>query len=184
MKKDWGAKLMAYPTPLYLVATYDAQGNPNAMTVGWGGICCSVPPCVSISVRKATHTYEGLMAHRAFSVNLPDETHMQEASYLGTSSGKNEDKFARAGLTPVRCTCVDAPYIEQMPINLECKVVQIHEIGSHIQFIGEIVNVKTDDTFTAQGVPLIEQLRPIVYGVGDNHRYYKLGEGVSIKIKA
>jgi flavin reductase (DIM6/NTAB) family NADH-FMN oxidoreductase RutF len=180
MKKDMGAKLMVYPTPIYLVATYDRNGNPNVMTVGWGGVCCSNPPCVAISVRKATHTYHALVERNAFTVNLGTEDFAKEASYFGKASGKNENKFEKSGLTPVKSGTVDAPYIEEMPVNIECKIIHTTEIGSHIQFIGQIVNVKVSDTIKDNGVPIIEQMKPIVYGVGNDHHYYKIGEAITV----
>jgi flavin reductase (DIM6/NTAB) family NADH-FMN oxidoreductase RutF len=181
MKKDMSAKLMVYPTPIYLVATYDGAGKPNVMTVGWGGVCCSNPPCISVSVRKATHTYHALMERKVFTANLPSEDFADAVSYFGKASGKNEDKFEKTGLTPMRSNYVDAPYIEEMPINLECKIIQIHEIGSHIQFIGQIVNTKIDANLQ-EGTPVIEQINPIVYGIGNDHRYYKIGEAIVPKV--
>ncbi|MDR2441001.1 MAG: flavin reductase family protein [Planctomycetaceae bacterium] len=171
-----GAKLMVYPIPIYLIATYNADGKANVMTVGWGGVCCSNPPCISISVRKATHTYHALIEREAFTANLPSEDFGNEVSYFGKVSGRNENKFEQTGLTPVKSTFVDAPYIEEMLINLECKIIQIHEIGSHTQFIGQIVNAKINSDLKEDGTPIIEQLKPIVYGVGNDHRYYRIGE--------
>src|SRR5471030_263870 len=109
MKKDLGAKLMVYPTPLLVISTYDKEGNPNAMTAACGGICCSSPPFVTISLRKATYTYDSLMEKKAFIINIPSENHVKEADYFGMVSGKKEDKFAKTGLTPVKSEFVDAP---------------------------------------------------------------------------
>ncbi len=88
MKKSIGAKALAFPTPVWVIGTYDLEGNPNAMTVAWGGICSSIPPCVAISVRKATYTYAGLMERKAFTVNVPSESFAKEADYFGTYSGE------------------------------------------------------------------------------------------------
>lgn len=176
MKKDLGAKLMVFPVPVYLVATYDSEGKPNVMTVGWCGVCSSSPPCIAISVRRARHTYQALEQRKAFTANLPSEEFAKYASYFGKASGKTENKFEVSGLTPVKSDFVDAPYIKEMPINLECKIVNSIEIGSHVQFIGEIVNAKINDTLREDGAPIIEQMKPIVYGVGNDHRYYGLGE--------
>ena len=123
MKKSRGAKTIVYPTPVFIVGTYATDGKPNAMAVAWGGICCSRPPCVSISVRKATYTYGNLMQRRAFTVNIPGEEHVKYADYFGLVSGRNVDKFAITGLTPVKSDLVDAPYIDEFPLNLACKVI-------------------------------------------------------------
>lgn len=176
-KRNIGARIAIYPVPLYLVGTYDRKGKPNVMTVGWGGVCCSVPPCLSVSVRKETHTYDALMERRAFTVNLPSAEFAGIVSYVGSVSGKDENKFDKCGITPERSEFVDAPYIKEMPVNLECSIIQIHEIGSHVQFVGEIINVKIDDNLS-EGVPYIEQCPPIVYAVGNNNRYYSLGDPV------
>lgn len=179
MKKDLGAKQLLYPTPVLVVATYDNEGNPNAMTVAWGGICCSVPPCIAISVRKATYTYGNLMDKKAFTVNIPSEKYIKEADYFGMESGKKENKFAKAGLTPVKSEFVDAPYIEEFPINLECKIIQVTEIGLHTQFIGEVMNTKIDDTIKEEGgIPIIEQIKPLLFAP-DSRSYYAVGEQIA-----
>jgi flavin reductase (DIM6/NTAB) family NADH-FMN oxidoreductase RutF len=178
MKKDLGAKTLVYPTPVLVISTYDNEGNPNAMTVAWGGICCSSPPCVTISVRKATYTYGNLMAKKAFVMNIPSANYIQEADYFGIESGKKGNKFAKTGLTPVKSELVDAPYIREFPINLECKIIQVHELGLHTQFIGEVLNVKMDETIQEKGDPaVIEQVKPLLFAP-DSRDYYGIGEQI------
>lgn len=179
MKKNLGAKLLVYPTPVLVISTYDNEGRPNAMTAAWGGICCSSPPCVAISLRKATYTYSNLMEKKAFTINIPSENYTKEADYFGMVSGKKEDKFAKTALTPVRSEIVDAPYIKEFPINLECKIIQITEIGLHTQFIGEVMNIKIDDTIQEKGdQPIIEQINPLIFAP-DSRNYYTIGEQVA-----
>ena len=181
MKKNYDMHYALQPNILTVVGTYDMAGQPNAMTVGWAGIANSRPEvCVAISVRKETHTYEGLVNRKAFTINLPSEGLFKETAYFGVASGNNENKFNTTGMTPIKSDFVDAPYIEEFPVNIECKVIQIHEIGSHTQFIGEVVNVKVDESFD-DSLPLIEQLRPIVYGAGDNFTYYGLGKKIKVQ---
>jgi len=178
MKKSLGAKTLIYPTPVLVVCTYDEEGKPNAMTAAWGGICCSSPPCVAISLRKATYTYGNLMTKKAFTINIPSENYVREADYFGMVSGKKEDKFDKTGLTPVKSDFVDAPYISEFPVNLECKIIQVIEIGLHTQFIGEVMDVKLDDTLQEKGdQPLIEQLRPLIYAL-DSRNYYGIGKQI------
>lgn len=175
IKKDLGAKSLLFPTPVLVVATYGADGRPNAMTAAWGGVCCSAPPCVAISLRKATYTYDILMEKRVFTINIPGKEHVREADYFGIASGKNEDKFAKTGLTPVRSELVDAPYIEEFPFNLECRVVHVFELGLHTQFVGEVLNIKMDaarpedDKQTA-----VEQFALFVFAPDSGH-YYEVG---------
>jgi hypothetical protein len=86
MKKSLGAKTLAYPTPVWLVGTYDQEGRPNIMTAAWAAICCSKPPCVAVSLRKATYSYGNIVARQAFTISIPAETHVKEADYVGTAS--------------------------------------------------------------------------------------------------
>ena len=164
MKRSLGAKPLLYPTPVVVVGTYDKAGKPNAMTAAWAGICCSSPPCVAISLRKATYTYGNIMERKAFTVSVPSEEHVKEADYFGIYSGKETDKFQATGLTPVKGSQVDAPYVNEFPLVLECRLLQIIEIGLHTQFIGEIMDVKAaEDVIGEDGVPDIEKVRPFLF---------------------
>jgi len=107
MKKSFGSKTLIFPTPVWCVGSYDTQGNPNVMTIAWGGICCSSPPCVTISLRKATYTYGNIMERKAYTLSVPSEAHAAAADFFGIVSGRTEDKFARTGLTAVRSELVD-----------------------------------------------------------------------------
>ncbi len=175
MKKSLGAKTILYPTPVLVVGTYDKDGKPNAMTAAWGGICCSVPPCVAVSLRKATYSYAGIVKHRAFTVNVPSERYVREADYFGIASGKAEDKLAAAGLTTIRSDLVDAPLIVEFPLVLECRLVQTFELGLHTQFVGEIMDVKADENvLTQDGLPDLERLLPMVYAP-ETQTYHAVG---------
>jgi len=176
MKKSLGAKTLIYPTPVWVVGSYDQHGKPNVMTIAWGGICCSKPPCVAISLRKVTYTYGNVMGKKAFTLNVPSEKYAHEADYFGMVSGKNVDKFAAAKLTPVRSDLVDAPYVLEFPMVLECRVIHTFEIGIHTQFIGEILDVKSEESVLAEnGSPDIGKVKPILF-VPDARVYYKTGE--------
>jgi flavin reductase (DIM6/NTAB) family NADH-FMN oxidoreductase RutF len=164
MKKSIGARAFVLPAPVWVVGTYDTDGTPNVMTAAWGGICCSSPPCVGISLRKATYSYGNITNRQAFTLSIPSESHAREADYFGIVSGKNEDKFAATGLTPVRSGRVDAPYIEEFPLVLECQVIYTNEIGLHTHFVGEIMDVKADETvLDDEGLPDIGAVKPLVY---------------------
>jgi flavin reductase (DIM6/NTAB) family NADH-FMN oxidoreductase RutF len=175
MKRSLGAQSLIYPTPTWIVGSYDAQGKPNGMTAAWGGICCSRPPCVAVSLRKATYSYGCLMARRAFTISVPSQAHVKEADYFGLTSGRDTDKFAATGLTPVRSDLVDAPYVQEFPVILECKVVHVFELGLHTQFVGEILDVKAaEEVLDADGVPDMLKVLPIVYSHG-SRGYYGVG---------
>lgn len=175
MKKSLGAKTLLYPTPVLVVGTYDPDGRPTAMTAAWGGIACSKPPCVSISLRAATASHGNIMRRRAFTISLPGEEQTAAADYFGLVSGRDHDKFAETGLTPVRSELVDAPYIDEFPLVLECSVVEVHELGLHTQFVGEIADVKVDEEMlSADGRVDIDLLRPIMFAV-DTGTYRAVG---------
>jgi flavin reductase (DIM6/NTAB) family NADH-FMN oxidoreductase RutF len=165
MKKSLGARTLAYPTPVWLVGTYDKEGKPNIMTAAWVAICCSKPPSVAVSLRKATYSYGNIVARQAFTINVPSERHVKEADYVGIASGKNQDKFAKVGFTPVKSELVDAPYVAECPLILECKVIHTLEIGLHTQFVGEILDVKASpEVLGDQGLPDMEKVKPIIFG--------------------
>lgn len=175
MKKSLGAQTLALPTPVWLVGSYDRDGKPNLATIAWGGICCSEPPAVTISLRKARHSYPAILERQAFTVNIPSETYLAAADYAGLVSGRNVDKFAAAGLTPVASELVDAPYVAEFPLVLECRLLQTVELGVHTQFIGEIVDVKAEaDVLNPQGQIDAALVRPIVYSPA-GRGYYGLG---------
>ena len=104
MKRSLGAKTLIYPTPTWIVGSYDKQGRPNGMTAAWGGICCSDPPCVAVSLRKATYSYGSLMDRKAFTISVPSQSQVKLADYFGLVSGRDTDKFAATGLTAVVAT--------------------------------------------------------------------------------
>jgi flavin reductase (DIM6/NTAB) family NADH-FMN oxidoreductase RutF len=164
MKVSLGPKTIVYPTPVFVVGTYDAEGKPNAMTAAWGGICCSLPPSIAVSLRKATYSHGNISARKAFTVSVPSQRHVKEADYFGIASGKSEDKFAATGLTPVRSSLVDAPFVGEFPLVLECRLAHTFELGLHTQFVGEIVDVKADAEVLGDGnVPDLLKLLPIVF---------------------
>jgi flavin reductase (DIM6/NTAB) family NADH-FMN oxidoreductase RutF len=176
MKRSLGAKTLIFPTPVWVVASYDKTGRPNAMTAAWAGICCSSPPCVAVSLRKATYSYGNIMERRAFTVNVPSVERVKEADYLGMASGRERDKLSAAGLTAVKSDLVDAPYIKEFGLVLECKLQSSQEIGLHTQFIGEILDVKADEALLgSDGLPDAGLLKPICFAP-EIRKYYGLGE--------
>ncbi len=176
MKKSLGAKALVYPAPVWIVCTYDDDGKPNAMAAAYGGICCSQPPCVTVSLRKATYTYGSIVARKAYTINVPSEAQVVEADYVGIASGRTENKFAVTGFTPVKSDLINAPYIAEVPLVLECKLLHTLEIGLHTQFIGEIMDVKVEeDMLGTDGLPDIRKIKPLVYAVS-SRAYFGVGE--------
>ena len=176
MKKSIGAKTFVFPTPVFVVGSYDKSNRADEMVVAWGGICCSKPPCVAISIREATYTYGNIMARKAFTISIPSEKYIKEADYFGIVSGRTEDKFAATKLTPVKSNLVDAPYVKEFPFVVECSVTQIIKLGSHTMFIGEIKDLKADEAVLRNdGVPEIEKIAPMIFNPA-NHSYYGIGK--------
>jgi len=175
MKKSLGPKTLVYPTPVFVVGTYDSQGKPNVMTAAWGGICCSRPPCVAISLRQATYSYGNIVARKAFTISIPSETQVRAVDYFGLASGRNTDKLADANLTPVRSDLVDAPYVKEFPMVVECRLAHTIDLGLHTQFVGEVVDVKVDEeAMTADGNADIQKIKPLVF-TPDTQAYYGIG---------
>jgi flavin reductase (DIM6/NTAB) family NADH-FMN oxidoreductase RutF len=175
MKRSLGAKTILYPTPVLIVGTYDDKDAANVATVAWGGLCCSVPPSIAVSLRKATYSHGNIVRRKAFTVNVPSERYVEQADYFGMASGKNCDKFAATRLTAVRAEHVDAPYVKEFPLVLECRLAHTFELGLHTQFIGEIVDVKADEeVLDADGSPDVEKLLPIAFAP-EARGYFALG---------
>ena len=193
MKKSLGANTIVPTTPVWVVGTYNREGKPNVMTAAWGGVCCSKPPCIYVSLRKATSTYGNIMERKAFTVSIPSETYVKEADYFGIASANSVDKFAASGLTPVKSDLVDAPYVKEFPLIIECKVIKVVEIGLHTEFIGEVVDVKADSTvFNENNIPDIEKMKPIIWiplemsyrAVGkDSGKAFSIGKKVGVKVE-
>jgi flavin reductase (DIM6/NTAB) family NADH-FMN oxidoreductase RutF len=178
MKQSLGAKTILYPTPVLIVGTYDSEGKANGMAAAWGGICCSRPPCVSVSLRAATYSHGNIVARGAFTVSVPSERYVVEADYFGIASGRDVEKFAAAGLTPVRSELVDAPYVGEYPLVLECRLLHTIEIGLHTEFIGEILDVKADESaLDERGRLDIKRVMPILYAP-ENRAYFGVGENL------
>ncbi len=179
MKKSLGARTLLFPTPALVVCTYDKNGRPNAMTAAWGGISCSDPPCVSVSLRKATYTYGSIMERGAFTINIPTKEMVDIVDYVGLVSGRDVDKFKTTGLKPVRSRLVDAPYIDEFPLVLECEMKEAHELGLHTLFVGEIMDVKVAEDLAPKAKEgLIGLIKPLIYAP-DDRSYYAVGRKVA-----
>lgn len=175
MKRSLGAATFACPCPVWCIGTYDSEGKPNMMAAAWAGICCSRPPSVSVSLRKATYSYAGIIDSGAFTVNIPSESQAREVDFWGIVSGKNRHKFIESGLTPVKAGTVHAPCVVEFPLVLECALRQRHEIGLHTQFIGEILDVRAEEeVLNEHGMPDMSRIRPFLYSPAER-AYYSTG---------
>jgi flavin reductase (DIM6/NTAB) family NADH-FMN oxidoreductase RutF len=175
MSKSFGPQTLLYPAPVWVIGTFDSNRVPNAMTIAWGGICSSKPPCVAISLRKATYSHAAILDRRAFTVNIPSAAFVKQADYFGIVSGRDTDKFRATGLTAVEGVKVDAPFIKEFPVVIECKLISSSEIGIHTHFIGEIMDVRADEAFLDKdGMPDMAKVEPVLFSPGGGS-YYTVG---------
>jgi len=176
--KSLGSSTAAFPTPTWVVATYDKNEHANAMTAAWGGVANSDPAAVFVAIRPDRYTYENILIKREFTICIPSEKHAKEADYLGIESGRDTDKIGNAGLTAVKAEKVNAPYIAEFPMHLECKLTDRMNLGSHFVIIGKIVDVKAwEEILDHKGSIEIQKLKPIIYSPTDRS-YYGVGEEI------
>jgi flavin reductase (DIM6/NTAB) family NADH-FMN oxidoreductase RutF len=180
MKQSLGAKTIAFSVPVWIIGTYDDDGEANVMTASWTGICCSRPPCVNLSLRKATYTYGCIEKRRAFTVNIPSQHQVREADFFGIASGRDVNKLAITGMTAVKSDLVDAPYLDEAPLVLECSLLHSYELGLHTLFVGEIRDVKAETSVLSKhDLPDPEKVKPIVYGP-EVRTYHGLGSSLGL----
>ena len=175
MRKNFGAKAMCYPMPVYIIATYNADGTPNAMNAAWGGI--SEEQEISICVDSGHKTAENILARKAFTVSMATAKMMAACDYVGIVSGNQvPDKFAKAGFHATKSDFVDAPLIEELPMALECELISYDTESCRL--VGRIVNVSADESVLGEGGKVdVAKLQPITYDPM-NHHYLVLGEKV------
>lgn len=180
MRKNFGAKAMCYPMPVYIIGTYNADGTPNAMNAAWGGI--SEEKEISICVDSAHKTAENILARKAFTVSMATAKYVTACDYVGVVSGNKEpDKFAKAGFHATRSEFVDAPLIDELPMAVECKLISYD--SESCRLVGEIVTVSADESvLNEDGKVDPAKLQPITYDPM-NHHYLVLGEKVGRAFK-
>jgi flavin reductase (DIM6/NTAB) family NADH-FMN oxidoreductase RutF len=178
MKKSLGPKIVVGATVVWVVGTYDRGGRPNLMTAAWGGVCCGDPPCLGVSLRKATYSHGSIVEQKAFTINIPPAAYVKEADYVGIASGRDTDKWQTTGLTPLHGDVVNAPYVAEFPIALECRLLHTMELGLHTHFIGEIMDAKVDDSVLGDDSFLsIEKAEPFFFVPGGRD-YYAMGRSI------
>ena len=175
MRKNFGAKPYMYPQPVLIIATYDKEGNPDAMNAAWGGI--SESDQISMCLSAGHKTTKNILERKAFTVSMADAAHVTEADYLGVVSGNDvTDKLEKAGLHTTKSSFVDAPLIDEFPMALECELVSYDE--ESCRMVGKIVNVCAEESvLDERGKISPAKLRPITFDPVNND-YLVLGEKV------
>ncbi len=185
-KQHWKPGNMLNPVPAVMVSVTDKEGKSNIITVAWAGTVCTNPPMVSISVRPSRYSYQILEESGEFVINLTNESLVKVCDYCGVVSGRDVDKFAKTGLTPIPMEHVHAMGIDESPVNMECKITEKRELGSHTMFIAEVVGVTVDDRYMDEtGKFHINESGLVMYSHGE---YFALGKklgkfGYSVKKK-
>lgn len=174
MKKELLEKpSLVFPSPVGLISTYNpADGKPNIITLAWIGVVESQPPQIAISIWKKNYSHDLVKESQEFVVNIPSIDQMEQMKICGRKSGRDTDKWKECSFTPVKGTKINAPLIEECPINLECKVrryIPAEEMGIHGMFIGEVVA-----THQKMGIKSAVDITPICYSLG------KFGKTISV----
>lgn len=167
MKQNFKPGTMIYPLPAVLVSCGATEDEYNVLTVSWTGTICSNPPMCYVSVRPERHSYDIIKRNMAFVINLTTSQMDFATDFCGVKSGRDCNKFEMAKLTPVKAEVVNAPYIQEAPVSIECKVIEIKPLGSHDMFIAEVVNVIVDDAFLEENGQLnMEKMNLLAYNHG------------------
>lgn len=185
-KVEWKPGNMVYPLPAVMVSCADKSGNSNIITVAWTGTVCTNPPMAYISVRPERYSYEMIRETGEFVINLTTKELAFATDFCGVRSGRDVDKFSEMKLTKEVASVVAAPMIGECPVNIECKVTEVKELGSHHMFLADVVAVHVDDKYMNENQKFeLGKANPLAYSHGE---YYGLGEmlgtfGYSVKKK-
>ncbi len=166
---------MIYPLPAVMVSCGETPEEYNIITIGWVGTICSEPPMCYISVRKSRLSHEIISKTKSFVINLTTKELAKATDWCGVKSGRDFDKFKEMKLTPIKASVVNAPMIMESPLNIECEVVEIKELGSHDMFIAKVVNINADEKLINPKTNSfeLEKANLLTYSHG---KYYTIGE--------
>ncbi|MBP5304249.1 MAG: flavin reductase family protein [Lachnospiraceae bacterium] len=175
-KQYWNAGNMLYPIPAVMISCSKKDEKPNIITVAWAGTVCSSPAMVSISIRPERYSHDIIKETGEFVINLTTRKLLRACDYCGVKSGRDVDKFKEMKLTPLKSQKIEAPGIEESPVNIECKVTEIKPLGSHDMFIAEVVGVSIDEEYLDEkGKFHLNDTGLVTYSHGE---YFTLGEKV------
>lgn len=173
-KQLWKPGNMLYPLPAVLVTVSNGRGRDNIITVAWAGTVCTNPPMVSVSIRPERFSYEMIKETGEFVINLTTEELSQAVDYCGVRSGRDVDKFTEMKLTREKASKVQAPMIKESPVSIECRVVEIKELGSHHMFLAKVEAVHADEAYMDEtGKFCLNHAKPLIYSHGE---YYGIGQ--------
>ena len=187
MKIPFKPGTMIYPLPAVMVSCGDQPDNYNIITIAWTGTLCSDPPMCYVSVRKERHSHALIARTGEFVINLTTEALAHATDWCGVRSGREFNKFREMHLTPEPAQIVKCPLIKESPLNIECRVTEVKELGSHDMFIAQVVAVNAEESLSDRGTGAFQfnHAAPLAYSHG---KYYGLGNklggfGFSVKKK-
>ena len=178
-----GPQTMVFPTPAFLIGT-NVDSKPNFMTAAWSGIACSEPPMITVAVRHQRYTLRGMKENMTFSVNVPSSGQVKEVDFCGIKSGAKEDKVKACNFKVFYGKVETAPMVEQCPVNLECRIAHMLDLGTHVLVIGKIEEVYVSGDCITDGHPDVKKIRPLLWTMPPADVYQELGEvaGKAFKI--
>jgi len=177
-KTSIGPRTLIYPMPALLVGAL-VDGKPNFMTAAWGGIANSEPPMISVAIRHGRYTRKGITENLTFSVNIPSVDMVKAVDYCGITSGAKVDKVKACQFKVFYGKLDNAPLVEQCPVNLECRVVHILDLGSHSLIVGRIEETHVTQSCLTNGEPDVNKVKPLIYITQPASQYQALGEIVA-----
>ena len=180
MRKNLGAKPYTYPQPVFIIASYDEDGTPDAMNAAWGGISENTE--LSMCLSAGHKTVKNILSRKAFTVSMADASHVVACDYVGVvSANKVPDKFEKAGFHAVKSDFVDAPLIEELPMAVECKLISYD--AKSCRMVGEIVNVSADESILDEAGNIDPAKFDQIIFDPVNSAYLKVGEKVGNAFK-
>ncbi len=176
MKKvTLGPQTLLYPMPAFLIGA-NVDGKANFMTAAWCGIANSNPPMVSVALQHHRYTYKGIKETGTFSVNVPSADLVKETDFCGIVSGAKDDKVPACKFDVFYGALKNAPLIAECPVNLECKVLHVLNLGSHALLVGQVEETHVSEQCLTNGQPDVRKIKPVVFSVGAEKSYLAVGE--------
>ena len=172
-----GARTLLYPLPTVLVGA-NVDGKPNFSAYAWCGIVNSQPPMLSVSFQHHRHTFKGVKQNGTFSVNIPSVNLVKETDYCGLVSGKDTDKVADCNFNIFYGKLINAPLINECPVNLECRVLHTLNLGSHELVVGQIEEIYITESCLTNGEPDVNKIKPFLWAIRPENQYCGFGEPI------
>lgn len=178
VKKTLGPQTLLYPMPAVLIGS-KVLGKPNFMTAAWSGIASSTPPMLTAAIQHHRHTLKGIKEQGTFSVNVPSVSLVKETDFCGIVSGSKEDKVSACKFSVFYGKLNTVPLIGECPVNLECRLVHLLDLGSHALVIGQVEEVHVSESCLTGGQPDVAKIQPLVFSVGTGKSYHGLGDVIA-----